>query len=136
MNIPHIIRLTTFFSVLFLMVGCGTDSGFEGDLEKVELEGVWEITYAVRNGQPTSTLDGAEFVFMNNRFSSNVPGFAEDVQQDYVVSQDSIYTGASFPEYFLIRSFFDDRMELITVVHGHSFVFEIKRSPNSGEELN
>jgi len=129
MNSVHLYRF--LFPVLFsfFLMGCGTDPGFEGEVSELELDGVWEITHAVRNGSPTATLDGAVFVFQDNKFSSNVPGFAEDVREDYSISQDSIYTGATLPEYFLIRSYFENRMELVTVVHGHSFVFEIKKNP-------
>nr|MBS0037352.1 hypothetical protein [Saprospiraceae bacterium] len=128
----YLLNSIYLLAIGMLLMGCGSDKAYEGQFEHIELEGVWEIVNASRNGNPTTTLDGGEFVFTGDQFTSNVPGLGDNIQGEYTVSGDSIYTGIPRPEYFLIRIFFEDRMELFTVVQGHHFVFEVERM-NSNE---
>lgn len=118
--------VSVFAAMLLSLVMLGCQSGYNGsiDVEKDQIEGTWSLVKALRNGSPTSTMDGAIFNFLDGEFSSNVFG---DGRGDYHLSNDSLYTGLRNPEFFEFVSFRDSLMVLRANIRGVSFEFELER---------
>ncbi|TVQ46984.1 MAG: hypothetical protein EA362_07035 [Saprospirales bacterium] len=114
---------------IILLMACRNEAPMGVKIEKVDIQGEWEVKNAYRNGLQTGTLDGAKFLFTPTIFSSNVPGFifGENNIGEYRVSADSIYTGIMRPSFFIVNGVEDNRLNISTLIQGHSFEFELER---------
>lgn len=74
--------LLVFLSV-FIWLGCNSDTAIEKENTMEELSGNWSLVSALRNGDPTESLDRAKINFINpDTLQSNL--FDQDMKTPYV----------------------------------------------------
>ncbi|GEM_PF-2511048 len=126
-----IVGILSLVVMLLLLTACAQEGDSTDDLNETTIEGEWEITFALRNGSPTSTIDGGIFTFENGAFSSN---FIQDgMPGNYELDGETIITGLRNPEEFHVVSYSDRRMILKTTISGFDFEFELERITNEDE---
>lgn len=121
-------RVIAFIGIV-LLIACRSEAPKGVYVEKPDIQGEWEVVNAFRNNTQTGTLDGARFLFTSSIFSSNVPGFifGENNIGEYRVSSDTIYTGIMRPSFFIVNEVEENRLNISTLIQGHSFEFELER---------
>lgn len=126
--LEKLFRVIAFIGIVMLMA-CKSEAPKGVNIEKPDIQGEWEVINAYRNNAQTGTLDGAKFLFTSSIFSSNVPGFifGESNIGEYRVSSDTIYTGIMRPSFFIVNEVADNRLNISTLIQGHSFEFELER---------
>lgn len=123
------------FGAILLLTNCSDAETNEVDYDREWVEGSWKIQSALRNGNPTTTLDGSEFVFENEVFSTNFTGTLQS--GTYTLSADTIYTGVKIPEIFIVEEIDSQIMMLRTLISGHSFRLRLdKEEKESNLEID
>jgi len=131
--IKWIVGIFSITAMLVMLSACAEEGDAADELNETTIEGEWEITFALRNGSPTTTVDGGVFTFENGSFSSN---FIEDgLPGDYELDGETIVTGLRNPEEFHVVSYSDRRMRLKTTISGFDFEFELERITNDDEHI-
>lgn len=108
------------YSILILTLlffSCGSDL----PVDSVDLNGTWEIVQAKRNGDITSTLDKAFFMFSDNEVKHNFNG--DTVSVSYTKSKYELSINDEMLKTLTLKSVSKDTVEFKTKIANHKFEF-------------
>jgi len=106
-----------------LLFACVDDPKFDS----ASVEGRWEITRGLRNGQETGTLSGTYFRFgADGKMITNLP-VGQEVPVDYEIIKSSIHQKSASPIEYAIRSLSDTSMVLGFELRGMQFEIYLQR---------
>ncbi|HMQ62558.1 MAG TPA: hypothetical protein PKE06_17905 [Flavilitoribacter sp.] len=114
---------TTFFCTVILAAGCGSEAK---ELDAADLIGRWDVREALRNGQPTGTLDQLYFEFFEDgTMRTNLPNMESAT---YVVEGNLIKQRESpIQTDYTIESLTDTAMVLTTTISNYPFRFTMSK---------
>ena len=111
---------------VWIVTGCLSDNG-ELELNEENLQGAWEITSALRDGQPTETLQGGYFTFHQSFLRTNI--FGTEEESEFSIQKRIIAHETSFgPMQYEVRTFNDTLLELQTEVDGWYLELDCRKS--------
>jgi hypothetical protein len=117
------LRFLLFLLVLMCVWACEDDPKFNA----ASVEGRWEITRGLRNGQETGTLSGTYFRFgADGKMITNLP-VGPEVSVDYEIVKSTIFQKSAAPIEYAIRSLSDSAMVLGFELRGMQFEIYLQR---------
>lgn len=113
----QITTLVLFSSALFFLASCGDDNA----ITITDLAGRWQIQNATRNGEPTTTMEGMYFEFLDDgKLLTNMTGAEE--AYTYELDGDAILQrGGMIEADFLIESLAEGELVLTTELRNKQF---------------
>lgn len=115
-----------FLLFLFVLM-CGFACEDEPKFNTTSVEGRWEITRGLRNGQETGTLSGTYFRFgADGKMITNLP-VGPEVSVDYEILKSIIHQKSVSPVEYEIRSLNDSAMVLGFELRGMQFEIYLQR---------
>ena len=114
-----------FLVTFFLFSSCKEDTLGS----KVDIKGRWEVYNALRNNQPTSTLQNAYFEFVNDSvMKTNILGSEIESAYEFGPQKKSIRQYGNPLIEYQIREISEDSMKLSAKIREYSFQFFLARN--------
>ena len=122
----------TIFSICLLLVsGFFLTCGDDDSTKEADLLGRWNITEAIRDNKPTTTMDGMYFEFAEGgQLQTNMTGEAEAYQYE-VDDEQILQRGGTIETDYIIETRLDNQLVLTTMLGGKPFRITLAREPLS-----
>lgn len=115
------------FLLFLLLLLCGLACEDDPKFNTASVEGRWEITRGLRNGQETGTLSGTYFRFgSDGKMITNLP-VGPEVSVDYKIVKSTIHQKSITPIEYSIRALSDSTMVLGFELRGMQFEIYLQR---------
>ena len=120
--------LPTILSISLLFVFCSFLSCEDDNAtQEADLLGKWNITTAVRDSKPTTTMDGMYFEFAEEgQLTTNMTGEAETYQYE-IDKEQILQRGGTIETDYKIESLLDNELVLSTSLGGKPFRITLAR---------
>jgi hypothetical protein len=114
-------------TILFLVIGLFWACNDASEQAKIQLPGRWQIISALRDGNPTETMNGAVFEFgQDGKMLTNLPIGAE-VPMPYTLEKMTITQQSNEPVTYTIAEISDSTLVLQMTLRGIPFELQLRR---------
>jgi hypothetical protein len=118
--------LSIFATCFLLTTACKSDKAKAG-----QLQGVWQLTSATRNGQDAASLEKVFYHFTKDSVLTNFTIAGEEEQGSFKIQKDQLIQNTTPPIQYRITHFEDTVMELSTELRGFEFKLTLHKAPKT-----
>jgi hypothetical protein len=96
-----------------------------------QLQGVWHLTSATRNGQNAESLEKVFYHFNKDSVLTNFTINGDEAQANFKIQKDKLIQNTEPPILYKIIHFEDTSMELSTELRGFEFKLQLQKTPKT-----